>query len=77
MEFLAGRTYRNVSGAFEVMSVGKETLKLKYATGPQVGRVLIKRIADMAQLKTSEIDAAPSDKPKRKGSGGSPGPGPV
>jgi hypothetical protein len=62
MDFIAGKVYRNASGQFQVLSVGTSTMKLAYASGPPVGRVLIKRIADMARLATSEA-LAPSPSP--------------
>ena len=66
MDFVSGKTYRNASGHFLVMSMGAATMKLQYATGPQAGKVLIKQIVDMARLTTTEVaDPAPvSEQPK-------------
>ena len=58
IEFTAGKDYRNASGQFRVVSVGEATIKLEYSTGPQAGRVLTKRTADVARLATSEAPAA-------------------
>jgi len=54
IEFTADKHYRNASGQFRVVSVGETTIKLEYSTGPQAGRVLTKRTADVARLATSE-----------------------
>ena len=54
MEFVQGSTYENASGRFRVVSISATTMKLEYSTGPQVGRVLSKRVADMTRLPTRE-----------------------
>jgi hypothetical protein len=63
MEFVPGTTYENASGTFQVVSVGATTLKLQYSTGPQAGRMLTKRTADLARLATREavIQSASSE----------------
>ncbi len=53
MDFVQGKDYMNASGRFQVVSIGPTTMKLQYATGPQAGRVLTKRTADMTRLATS------------------------
>jgi hypothetical protein len=60
MEFVSGTTYENASGSFLVVSVGATTLKLQYSTGPQAGRMLIKRTADLARLATREALVQPT-----------------
>lgn len=60
MEFVPGTTYENASGCFLVVSVGAATLKLEYSTGPQAGRVLTKRTADLARLATREVLLQPA-----------------
>jgi hypothetical protein len=60
MEFVPGTTYENASGSFLVVSVAATTLKLQYSTGPQAGRVLTKRTADLARLATREALAQPA-----------------
>jgi hypothetical protein len=60
MEFVAGTTYQNASGRFRILSVGAGTLKLEYSSGPQAGRVLTKRTADMSRLATTEVPGSAS-----------------
>jgi hypothetical protein len=59
MEFVPGTTYENASGSFLVVSVSATTLKLQYSTGPQAGRMLTKRTADLARLATREVEVRP------------------
>jgi hypothetical protein len=60
MDFVPGTTYENASGSFLVVSVGATTTKLQYSTGPQAGRVLTKRTADLARLATREAPVQPA-----------------
>ncbi len=67
MDFVPGRAYQNARGQLLVMGVGPTTIKLEYLTGPQAGRVLLKRIADMTHLATRELLAPPPAKGPRRG----------
>ena len=60
MQFVSGTEYQNASGRFRVVSLGPAMMKVTYSSGPQTGRTLIKRIADMARLATT---AAPPSAP--------------
>jgi len=60
MNFVEGKVYQNASGRFRVVSMGAQMMKLEYATGPQAGKAMLKRIADMAKLPTNETDEPPS-----------------
>ena len=54
-------TYQNASGQFLVLRVDASTLQVEYTSGPQAGKVLTKRTADMGKLATTEgVAAAPS-----------------
>jgi hypothetical protein len=70
MDFVAGAIYQNASGQFRVLSVAANTLQLEYATGPQAGRVLTKRTADLDRLATTQVEAvtpsAPDPKHRRR-----------
>jgi hypothetical protein len=61
MDFVAGTTYQNASGQFRILRVDANTLQVEYTSGPQAGKVLTKRTADMGKIATIEVDAvAPS-----------------
>ena len=67
MDFVSGKSYQNASGRFHVLAVGAATMKITYATGPQAGKALIKQIADMARLTTTEVTEQPPVEAPRKG----------
>lgn len=73
MNFAVGKIYQNASGQFHVLDVDTSTMKLKYLSGPQAGRVLSKRLVDMRQLATTEAiapaPAAPESKPRSRAGG--------
>lgn len=70
MDFIAGTTYQNASGQFLVLRVDASTLQVEYTSGPQAGKVLTKRTADMGKLTTIEGTAqaapAPDDRRRRR-----------
>lgn len=59
MDFIAGTMYQNASGQFLVLRVDANTLQVEYTSGPQAGKVLTKRTADMGKLATTKGAAAP------------------
>ncbi|MGD9889784.1 MAG: hypothetical protein AB7R89_14480 [Dehalococcoidia bacterium] len=70
MDFIAGTTYQNASGQFLVLRVDASTLQVEYMSGPQAGKVLTKRTADMGKLTTTEgvahVPAAPDAGRRRR-----------
>jgi hypothetical protein len=67
MDFIAGTTYQNASGQFLVVRVDASTLQVEYTSGPQAGKVLTKRTADMGRLTTTEaVTSAPDDGRRRR-----------
>ena len=47
MDFIAGTTYQNASGQFLVLRVDASTLQVEYTSGPQAGKALTKRTAEL------------------------------
>jgi hypothetical protein len=64
MDFIAGTTYQNSSGQFLVLRVDASTLQVQYTSGPQAGKVLTKRTADMGKLATTKGPAAAPSAPE-------------
>lgn len=63
MDFVAGMTYQNASGQFRILRVDAGTMQVEYTSGPQAGKVLTKRTADMGKLTTTEAVAAAASPP--------------